>query len=152
MNTTPSMTMERTDAASARRFEPKPATGSFQTVEPRIEVTAPLGERYDEILTPEALAFLAELHDRFAGTRHELLAARLQTRVEAGPPRPPHFHAQTHWLPESTRPTAATQSSCPRPSGSAATRRGGSPAPARDSRTDVSRSPVPPTGRWRSTR
>src|SRR5687768_5567598 len=79
MNTTPSMTMERADAAASTSFErttaaAKPATGSFQTVEPRLEVMAPLGERYDEILTPEALAFLAELHDRFAGIRHELLA------------------------------------------------------------------------------
>ena len=52
MNTTPSMTLERerTDAAaSAPRFATQPAgstgTGSFRTVEPRIEVTARLGER-----------------------------------------------------------------------------------------------------------
>lgn len=97
MNTTPSMTLERerTDAASARRPEPKRATGSFQTVEPRIEITAPLGERYGEILTPEALAFLAELHDRFAGTRHELLAVRLQTRVDAANGRDPKFLPET---------------------------------------------------------
>ena len=33
-------------------------------------------ERAEEILTPKALAFLEELHKRFAGTRNELLAAR----------------------------------------------------------------------------
>ncbi|WP_235825319.1 malate synthase A [Agromyces badenianii] len=99
MNTTPSMTFERADAAaSGSQFEPKPATGSFQTVEPRIEITAPLGERYEEILTPEALAFLAELHDRFAGTRHELLAARLQTRVDAANGRDPKFLPETEWI------------------------------------------------------
>ncbi len=103
MNTTPSMTMERADAAAAASFDrtaaaPKPATGSFQTVEPRLEVTAPLGERYDEILTPEALAFLAELHDRFAGIRHELLAARLQTRVDAANGRDPRFPPETEWI------------------------------------------------------
>ena len=84
MNTTPTMTLERTDAAaSAPRTERTPTTGGFQTYEPWIEVTASLGPRYDEILTPEALAFLAELHDRFAHTRHELLAVRLQSRVDA---------------------------------------------------------------------
>ncbi len=102
MNTTPSMTLERerTDAAAstARITEPRPTTGSFRTVDSRIEVTAPLGERYDEILTPEALAFLAELHDRFAHTRHELLAERLQTRVDAANGRDPKFLPETEWI------------------------------------------------------
>src|SRR6478752_2613382 len=71
------------------------ATGSFAVVDPRIEITAPLGERYDEILTPEALEFLAELHDRFAHTRHELLAVRLQTRVDAANGRDPRFLPET---------------------------------------------------------
>ncbi len=39
-------------------------------------VTGPLGERYEEILSDEALAFLAELHRRFNPRRLELLAAR----------------------------------------------------------------------------
>ncbi|GAA1825255.1 malate synthase A [Agromyces salentinus] len=106
MNTTPSMTLERqrADAASARRPEPKPATGSFQTVEPRLEI-APAGatggelvDRYGEILTPAALEFLAALHDRFAGTRHELLAERLQTRVDAANGRDPRFMPETAWI------------------------------------------------------
>ena len=33
-------------------------------------------DRAEEILTPKALAFLEELHTRFAGTRNGLLAAR----------------------------------------------------------------------------
>jgi malate synthase len=33
-------------------------------------------DRAEEILTPEALAFIEELHTRFAGTRNELLQAR----------------------------------------------------------------------------
>ena len=41
---------------------------ALPTLAPRIEIIGALGARYDEILTPEALAFLAELHDRFAGT------------------------------------------------------------------------------------
>ncbi|MGX5694899.1 malate synthase A [Agromyces soli] len=82
-------TLERTET------EPRAATGSFAAVEPRIEVTAPLDARYGEILTPEALAFIAELHDRFAHTRHELLAARLQTRVDAANGRDPKFLPET---------------------------------------------------------
>src|SRR3954462_6300576 len=40
-------------------------------------------ERGDEILTPEALDFLAGLHDAFAGRRDELLQARGKRREEA---------------------------------------------------------------------
>ncbi|MEQ0558762.1 malate synthase A [Amycolatopsis sp. NEAU-NG30] len=40
-------------------------------------------ERGDEILTPEALDFLAGLHDAFAGRRDELLRARSKRREEA---------------------------------------------------------------------
>ena len=39
-------------------------------------------ERAEEILTPKALAFVEELHKRFAGTRSELLAARAAKREE----------------------------------------------------------------------
>ncbi|MCD5348302.1 malate synthase A [Agromyces sp. H3Y2-19a] len=83
------ITLERAET------EPRTATGSFAVVDPRIEITAQLGERYDEILTPEALEFIAELHDRFAHTRHELLAARLQTRVDAANGRDPKFLPET---------------------------------------------------------
>ncbi|MDQ7903801.1 malate synthase A [Phytohabitans sp. ZYX-F-186] len=40
------------------------------------QVAAPLHDRYDEILTPDALAFLGELHRRFDPRRRELLAGR----------------------------------------------------------------------------
>ncbi|MBB4685336.1 malate synthase A [Amycolatopsis jiangsuensis] len=40
-------------------------------------------ERGDEILTPEALAFVAGLHDAFAARRDELLVARGKRREEA---------------------------------------------------------------------
>ncbi|WP_188409086.1 malate synthase A [Agaricicola taiwanensis] len=51
-----------------------------------VAVHAAPGPRYDEILTPEALAFVAELHRRFDGRRVELLAARdaRQKRYDAG--------------------------------------------------------------------
>jgi malate synthase len=48
-----------------------------------VTVTAPSAvERSDEILTPEALAFLAELQTRFGPRRDELLAARKERRAE----------------------------------------------------------------------
>ncbi|MGW6915832.1 malate synthase A [Kitasatospora sp. NPDC054939] len=42
----------------------------------RTEVLGPSEDRFEEILTPEALAFLARLHNRFAGRRADLLAER----------------------------------------------------------------------------
>ncbi|GIH08828.1 malate synthase [Rhizocola hellebori] len=44
--------------------------------EGKARIEGPMRERYDEILTPEALSFLAELADRFETRRVELLAAR----------------------------------------------------------------------------
>lgn len=51
-----------------------------------IEVNGPGGPRYDEILTPEALAFVASLHERFNPERLARLAARAdrQQRIDAG--------------------------------------------------------------------
>ncbi|MEE6257891.1 malate synthase A [Plantactinospora sonchi] len=43
-----------------------------------IEVTGPLGERYEEVLSAEALDFLAELHRTFEPRRRELLALRAE--------------------------------------------------------------------------
>jgi len=41
-----------------------------------VEITGPLHDRFDEVLTPEALTLLATLHRSFDGRRRELLAAR----------------------------------------------------------------------------
>jgi malate synthase len=51
-----------------------------------IQVTGPIEGRAVEVLTPEALAFVADLHRRFDARRRELLAARVarQTRFDAG--------------------------------------------------------------------
>ncbi|MGV8881152.1 MAG: malate synthase A [Rhodoglobus sp.] len=46
----------------------------------RIEILGRDDDRFDEILTPEALSFLTRLHDQFAGRRHERLDARMQSR------------------------------------------------------------------------
>jgi malate synthase len=51
--------------------------------EPTVTVDAPHDvERSEEILTPEALAFLGELQQRFGSTRDELLEARRSRRAE----------------------------------------------------------------------
>jgi malate synthase len=41
-----------------------------------VRIDGPIMDRYDEVLTDEALAFLAELHRQFDGRRRELLALR----------------------------------------------------------------------------
>jgi len=71
----------------------RPTTGPIPTS--AIVVTGPIRERYDEILTPDALAFLSELHARFAGRRHDRLADRLRRRFEIGNGHDPQFRADT---------------------------------------------------------
>ena len=93
---TPNPTIDQTvTSAPIKTDKVKTTTGSFATIRPHLEVTGPLADRYDEILTPDALEFLAELHEHFAGTRHDLLAARLQTRVDAANGRDPKFLSVT---------------------------------------------------------
>src|SRR3954471_14207691 len=43
-----------------------------------VEVTGPINERYEEILTPEALNFLGALQREFGARRLELLARRVE--------------------------------------------------------------------------
>jgi malate synthase len=43
-------------------------------------IDAPVGERYREVLTPEAMAFVVDLQRRFGPRRTELLTARTQRR------------------------------------------------------------------------
>ena len=47
------------------------------------KVLGPRGERYDEVLTPEALEFIAELQRTFGPMREELLARRADRRRQA---------------------------------------------------------------------
>lgn len=51
-----------------------------------VAVRGPVADRYDEVLTPEALEFLAALQREFGGQRAELLAdrARRQAELDAG--------------------------------------------------------------------
>ncbi len=62
---------------------------------PAIAVAGPLRDRYEEILTPEALAFLTELHHRFAARRHDRLADRMRRRFEIGNGHDPRFREDT---------------------------------------------------------
>src|SRR5688572_16466944 len=48
----------------------------------RLEISAPPVPRSEEVLTPEALAFVADLDARFHDRRDELLAARRERRAE----------------------------------------------------------------------
>jgi malate synthase len=54
-----------------------------------LSIRGPLHEGFEEILTPDALAFVAELHRNFAGRIGELLAAReaRQARLDSGAER-----------------------------------------------------------------
>ena len=47
-----------------------------------VRIDAPMKDRYDEVLTDEALEFLADLHRTFDGRRRELLALRGQRYAE----------------------------------------------------------------------
>ena len=60
-----------------------------------LAISAVMGDRYDEILTPEAFEFIVGLHRRFNKTRLALLGARVerQKRFDAG--ETPEFLAET---------------------------------------------------------
>src|ERR1700678_551322 len=47
-----------------------------------VEITGPYGDRYDEILTPQAIDLIAALHAELGPRRSELLAARRRRQVE----------------------------------------------------------------------
>ena len=85
-------------------IEPKLTTGTFPAVgatgTTAIEIEGPLGARYDEVLTPGALRFIADLHEHFAGLRHGVLAARLATRGNIANGRDPRFTPSTAWIRE----------------------------------------------------
>jgi malate synthase len=48
----------------------------------RVEITGPYGDRYDEILTPQAIDLIAVLHAELGPRRAELLAARRRRQAE----------------------------------------------------------------------
>jgi malate synthase len=74
---------------------PASGTTTLPAHGPAIEVLGRLGDRYEEILTPDAIAFLTELHHRFSGRRHDRLADRMRRRYEIGNGRDPKFRDDT---------------------------------------------------------
>ena len=65
-----------------------------------IRVVGPPGERYDEVLTPEALTFLHHLHNTFEERRHDRLAAREERRARVAAGDDPEFLAETKHIRE----------------------------------------------------
>ncbi|RRS01782.1 malate synthase A [Glycomyces terrestris] len=63
--------------------------------DPGITVNGPRVEREDEILTPEALSFVAALHRKFAPRRQEILQARQQRRIRIANGADPGFLPET---------------------------------------------------------
>ncbi|MCW2697057.1 MAG: aceB [Modestobacter sp.] len=61
----------------------------------RVTVTGPPVARSEEVLTPEALAFLGRLHTRFAPRRAELLAERSRRRTQISTGRDLGFRPET---------------------------------------------------------
>ncbi|MFG6491052.1 malate synthase A [Microbacterium sp. P03] len=88
---------------TATGLAPTTSATPTPTPTPAIEIRGRLGERYDEILTPEALAFLAELHQRFGRRRHDRLADRLRRRFEIGNGHDPRFRDDTAHIREDTQ-------------------------------------------------
>lgn len=65
-----------------------------------IEVLGRPMPRSEQILTPEAIEFLGQLHRRFAAHRHERLADRQRRRYEIGNGRDPKFREDTRAIRE----------------------------------------------------
>lgn len=67
---------------------------------PSMRITGPMHDRFPEILTPAAIAFVTELHHRFAGRRHDRLADRMRRRFEIGNGHDPRFRDDTRHIRE----------------------------------------------------
>ncbi len=62
---------------------------------PGVRIRGPKGPGFDEILTPDALAFVADLHRRFDARRRDLLVARVQAKKAYDAGNLPSFPAET---------------------------------------------------------
>src|SRR5260370_14662902 len=87
----------RRDAARLRRAAARAGPGAAVA---GVQVTGKPGPRYDEILSPDALAFLAELHRRFDATRTRLLARRAARPAPFAAGELPDFLHQTRHIRE----------------------------------------------------
>jgi malate synthase len=66
-----------------------------------VRITAPITQEFFEILTPEALAFVATLHRRFDSRRQELLARRQERQKQFDAGDLPDFLPETKQIRES---------------------------------------------------
>jgi malate synthase len=60
-----------------------------------VEVSGPISKEFAQILTPEAVDFVAKLHRKFESRRQELLARRAQRQKEFDAGAKPEFLAET---------------------------------------------------------
>src|ERR1051325_7483829 len=99
----------------------------------RVEITGPYGDRYDEILAPQAIDLIAALHAELGPRRSELLAARRRRQAELS------GGGMLDFLPEtaSIREDAEWRGGAA-PAPGADRRGGGAPAPGRaDRRVEI---------------
>ena len=71
-----------------------PMSSSIRTPD-GIETTGPISEPFGQILTPEALAFVAKLHRNFNGRRKELLERREERQAQIDRGQYPDFLPET---------------------------------------------------------
>src|SRR6266480_3886154 len=67
-----------------------------------IEIRGPITAEFAEILTPEAMAFVATLVRTFSGRREELLQRRVQRQAEIDAGKMPNFLPQTEHIRQGT--------------------------------------------------
>jgi len=74
---------------------------------PGVRIEAAVSQAFSEILTPEALAFVAALHREFDARRQDLLARRIERQKEFDAGKLPDFLPQTQAIRESEWSIAA---------------------------------------------
>ena len=90
-----------TEQTSSRTTDPSSApttANALRTSSPRLEITGPDTPGIEQILTPDALTFVTELHTRFAGPRHDLLLARQRRRERFANGADPDFRRESAHL------------------------------------------------------
>src|SRR5262249_26467178 len=93
----------RHDKPEARGAVVGPTTANHQVAAPAVPgvaITGAFARRYDEILSADALSFLAELHRRFDARRRQLLAARVERQKQYDAGALPDFPAETRHIRE----------------------------------------------------
>src|SRR5574339_127240 len=72
-----------------------------------VAISGPISKEFAQILSPEALGFVAKLHRKFESRRQELLARRAQRQKEFDAGAKPDFLADTRSVRESEWKVAA---------------------------------------------